>query len=91
MKEKNQSILNDDVKEMVKHTITLEYDEVTDVTPDVRITLYNAGHILGSAMVHLHIGNGLHNMLYTADMKYAQNIYVKSSSNTISKIRNIND
>ncbi len=63
---------HDDVREMVKHTITLEYDEVTDVTPDVRITLYNAGHILGSAMTHLHIGNGLHNMLYTADLKYAK-------------------
>jgi len=62
----------DDIKEMVKHTVCLEYDEVTDVTPDIRITLYNAGHILGSAMVHLHIGNGLHNLLYTADMKYGR-------------------
>jgi len=62
----------DDIKEMVKHTVSLEYDEVTDVTPDVRITLYNAGHILGSAMVHLHIGNGLHNLLYTADMKFGR-------------------
>ena len=60
----------DDVKEMVKHTITLEYEEVSDITPDVRITLYNAGHILGSAMVHMHIGNGLHNFLYTGDLKY---------------------
>ncbi len=63
---------SDDVREMVKHTITLEYDEVADITPDVRITLYNAGHILGSAMVHLHIGNGLHNLLYSADTKYAK-------------------
>jgi predicted metal-dependent RNase len=62
----------DDIKEMVKHTITLEYDEVTDVTPDVRLTLYNAGHILGSAMVHLHVGNGLHNILYTGDFKFAR-------------------
>ncbi len=62
----------DDVKEMVKHTITLDYDEVTDITPDVRITLYNAGHILGSSMVHLHIGNGLHNILYTGDFKYGR-------------------
>jgi len=62
----------EDIKEMVKHTITLEYDEVTDVTPDVRITLYNAGHILGSAMVHLHVGNGLHNILYSADQKYGK-------------------
>jgi len=63
---------SDDVKEMVKHTITLEYEEVTDVTPDVRITLYNSGHMLGSSMVHLHIGNGLHNLLYSADMKHAR-------------------
>ncbi len=63
---------SDDVKEMVKHTICLDYDEVTDLTPDVRITLHNAGHIIGSAMVHLHIGNGLHNILYTADMKFGR-------------------
>jgi KH/beta-lactamase-domain protein len=59
-----------DVKEMVKHTICLNYEEVTDITPDIRITLYNAGHTLGSSMVHLHIGNGLHNLLYTGDIKY---------------------
>jgi KH/beta-lactamase-domain protein len=63
---------SDEVEEMVKHTICLAYDEVADVTPDVRITLYNAGHMLGSAMVHLHIGNGLHNLLYSADMKFAR-------------------
>ncbi len=61
---------SDDVEEMIKHTITINYDEVTDITPDVRLTLYNAGHILGSAMVHLHIGNGLHNILYSADIKF---------------------
>jgi KH/beta-lactamase-domain protein len=67
----------DDIKEMVKHTITLDYDEVTDVTPDVRVTMYNAGHILGSCMVHLHIGNGLHNLLYGADMKYGKTLLLE--------------
>jgi len=62
----------DNIKEMVKHTICLDYNEVSDITPDVRITLYNAGHILGSAMVHLHVGNGLHNILYTGDMKFGK-------------------
>ncbi len=60
----------DDVKEMVKHTICLGWEEVTDITPDMRITFYNSGHILGSSMIHIHIGNGLHNLLYTGDMKY---------------------
>ncbi|MFH1317170.1 MAG: beta-CASP ribonuclease aCPSF1 [Candidatus Woesearchaeota archaeon] len=62
----------DDVKEMVKHTVTLQFEEVTDITPDLRITLYNSGHILGAAMIHIHIGNGLHNLLYTGDIKYAK-------------------
>src|SRR3989339_292889 len=67
----------EEIKEMVKHTITLEYDEVTDVTPDIRITLYNAGHILGSAMVHLHVGNGLHNILYSGDQKYGKTLLLE--------------
>ncbi|MBI5389768.1 beta-CASP ribonuclease aCPSF1 [Candidatus Woesearchaeota archaeon] len=63
---------SDEIREMVKHTICLNFEEVTDITPDVRITFYNSGHIIGSAMVHLHIGNGLHNLLYGADMKYGR-------------------
>lgn len=59
-----------DVKEMVKHGICLNYEEVTDITKDIRITFYDAGHGLGSSLVHLHIGNGLHNFLYTGDFNY---------------------
>ena len=61
-----------DVKEMVKHTVSLNFNEVTDITPDIRITLYNSGHVLGSAMVHLNIGNGSHNLVYTGDYKYGR-------------------
>jgi hypothetical protein len=63
---------SEDIKQCVLHTIALDYEEVTDITPDVRLTLYDAGHILGSAMVHIHVGNGLHNILYSADMKFAK-------------------
>jgi KH/beta-lactamase-domain protein len=59
-----------DIKEMIKHTVTMDYNVVTDISPDLRMTLLNAGHVLGSAMVHLNIGNGFHNLLYTGDMKY---------------------
>jgi len=60
-----------DLAKMIIHTIPLEYGEVTDVAPDIKLTMYNAGHILGSATIHLHIGNGLHNIVYTGDFKYA--------------------
>jgi len=63
---------SEDVRQTVLHTICLNYDEVADITPDVRLTLYNAGHILGSSIVHFNIGNGLHNFAYTGDLKYAR-------------------
>ena len=61
-----------DVKEMVKHTICLGFNEVTDIAPDIRITFYNSGHALGSAITHINIGNGAHNLVYTGDLKYAK-------------------
>jgi KH/beta-lactamase-domain protein len=60
----------DDIREVIIHTIPLAWGEVTDVSPDIRLTLHNAGHILGSSIVHLHIGKGLHNIVYTGDFKY---------------------
>jgi len=59
-----------DVKEMLKYCIPREYREVTDIAPDMRLTLHNAAHILGSASVHMHVGEGAHNIVYTGDIKY---------------------
>ncbi|MEW6295506.1 MAG: beta-CASP ribonuclease aCPSF1 [Candidatus Diapherotrites archaeon] len=59
-----------DVKEMIKYCIPREYREVTDIAPDMRLTFHNAAHILGSASVHLHIGEGAHNLIYSSDLKY---------------------
>jgi len=59
-----------DIKQAIKHTICLDYNEVSDITPDIRLTLINSGHILGGSICHLHIGNGLHNVLYTGDIKF---------------------
>jgi len=58
------------VKEAALQTITRNYGEVTDIAPDVRITFHNAGHILGSATVHMHIGQGFHNIVFTGDLKF---------------------
>lgn len=61
-----------DIREMIQHTITLPYGLVTDITPDIKLVLNNAGHILGSATVHLHIGEGTHNIVYTGDYKFGK-------------------
>ncbi len=58
------------IENVVKHTLALNYGEVSDITPDMRLTLQPAGHLLGSALTHIHVGEGLHNVLYTGDLKY---------------------
>ncbi len=58
------------IREALKHTITLDYGVVTDISPDVRLTFYNAGHILGSAIAHFHIGEGHYNIAFTGDFKF---------------------
>mgnify|MGYP001604832283 CR=1 FL=1 len=80
-----------DIKEMVKHTITLNWEEVTDITPDMRLTLYNSGHILGSSMAHLHIGNGLHNLVYSLDGKTPVAILDKNNEAAFEPIGKIVD
>ncbi|MBD3248863.1 beta-CASP ribonuclease aCPSF1 [Candidatus Woesearchaeota archaeon] len=79
----------EDVKEMVKHTITLDYEEVTDITPDVRITMYNSGHILGSSEVHMHVGNGLHNIVYTGDMKYGRTALLEAANTRFPRVETL--
>jgi len=59
-----------DIQHELAHVITFNYGEVMDITPEVKLTFYNAGHILGSAQAHLHIGDGLHNVVFGGDIKY---------------------
>ena len=61
-----------DIREVIKHSITVPYGLVTDVAPDIKLVFNNAGHILGSATVHLHVGEGAHNIVYTGDYKYGK-------------------
>lgn len=69
-----------DVRKAVLHTIPLRYGVVTDIAPDIRLTLHNAGHILGSSVTHLHIGEGLHNLVYTGDYKYAKTMLLEPAA-----------
>jgi len=79
----------EDIKEMVRHSICLDYGEVTDITPDIRITFYNAGHVLGSAQVHINIGNGLHNFVYGGDMKYGKSRLLDSAENHFPRVESL--
>jgi len=77
------------VKEAVKHSITLEYDEVSDVGPDVRLTFQQAGHLLGSSQVHLHVGQGLHNIVFTGDIKFGRTRLFDSAFTNFQRIETL--
>ena len=69
-----------DIDNAVTHTITLMHGIVTDISPDVKLVLSNSGHIIGSTSVHLHIGNGEHNLVYTGDMKFGKTLTLENAS-----------
>ena len=68
-----------DVFQVMRQATTLRYGTVTDISPDVKLVLSNAGHILGSATCHFHIGNGDHNFVYSGDIKYGKSILLESA------------
>jgi KH/beta-lactamase-domain protein len=77
-----------DVHEAIKHCITLPYGKPTDITPDITISLNNAGHIMGSATVHLNI-SGAHNILYSGDYKYAKTQLLDSASSMYPRVETL--
>ena len=78
-----------DIKEVIKHTITLDYGEVRDISPDLRLTLHNAGHILGSSIAHLHVGNGLHNVAVTGDFKFIPTRLFEPAANRFPRLETL--
>lgn len=80
---------HEDIFEVILHTIPLSYGEVTDISPDVRLTLHNAGHILGSSLIHLHLGKGLHNIVYTGDFKYGPTALLQPASTYFPRVETL--
>lgn len=77
------------IRETLKHTITLDYGGVTDIASDMKLTLHNAGHILGSSIVHFHVGDGLYNIAFTGDHKYEKTRLFDPAVNTFPRIETI--
>jgi hypothetical protein len=78
-----------DVREGLKHAIVLDYEEVTDIAPDIKLTFHNAGHILGSAVSHFHIGDGLHNVVVTGDFKYEKTRLFDAAVNRFPRVESV--
>jgi predicted metal-dependent RNase len=68
-----------EIEDVITHMIALPYAVVTDITPDIRLTLANAGHILGSSITHLHFGNGDHNLVYSGDFRFGRSLALENA------------
>jgi hypothetical protein len=77
------------VREELKHTITLDYGDVTDIAPDIKLTFHNAGHILGSAVSHFHIGDGFHNVVFSGDVHYTDTRLFNGASNDFPRVETL--
>lgn len=77
------------IREALKHTITLNYGDVTDIAPDTKLTMHNAGHILGSSIAHFHVGDGLYNVAFTGDFKYERTRLFDPAVNTFPRLETL--
>ena len=77
------------IREAIKHCIPLRYGDTTDISSDIRLTLQNAGHILGSAIAHFHIGDGLHNVAISGDIKYEKTWLFNAAVNKFPRLETL--
>lgn len=77
------------VRKELKNTITVEFGNVTDIAPDIKLTLHNAGHILGSAIAHFHVGNGFHNIVFSGDIHYSDTRLFNGASNDFPRVETL--
>ena len=77
------------VREEIKHTIPLKYGNVTDIAPDMKLTLHNSGHILGSSIAHFHIGDGFYNVAITGDFKFEKTRLFDAATNDFPRIETL--
>jgi len=78
-----------DVRNTVLHTVPIKDSLVTDISPDIRLTVHNSGHILGSVLVHLHIGDGLHNIVYTSDFKFGRSWLLEPATTDFPRVETL--
>ena len=69
MQRGKESLIIQSIYVRIRNTITSNYGETTDVSPDLKLTFHNSGHILGSAAA-FHVGDGVYNLVFSGDIKF---------------------
>jgi len=77
------------VRDAIRHTIPVEFGNVTDIAPDVKLTMHNAGHILGSAVSHFHIGDGFYNVAFSGDIHYRDTRLLDGAVNDFPRVETL--
>ena len=77
------------VRDLVARTIPLRWGETTDIAPDMRLTLHNAGHILGSSICHFHLGDGDYNLAYSGDIKFERSWLFNPAANRFPRLETL--
>ncbi len=77
------------VRDLIARTIPLRWGETTDIAPDMRLTLHNAGHIIGSSICHFHMGDGDYNLAYSGDIKFERSWLFNPAANRFPRLETI--
>ena len=78
-----------DAEESLKYIKPVLYDQLIELNDEMRIVFNDAGHILGSAISHFHIGDGLHNVVFTGDFKYEKTRLFDPAVNKFPRVESV--
>ena len=79
----------EDIRTCMKHVVDVEWGETTDITPDIKLTMSNAGHILGSSALHMHVADGKHNIVFSGDQKYEKSWLFDAANTRFPKVETL--
>ncbi len=86
---KTKPYKSEHVREAIKHTITLGYNEVTEIAPDIRLTMKNAGHILGSAVSHFNVNSGDDTVVFSGDIHEEPTKLFNGADNSFNAVESV--
>ncbi len=77
---------SENVREALKHTISIDYNTTTEISPDTLVTLKNAGHVLGSSGAHFQFTDKEEDIVFSGDIHYDDTKLFNGAANNFQNV-----
>ncbi|MCS4541391.1 MAG: beta-CASP ribonuclease aCPSF1 [Euryarchaeota archaeon] len=69
------------INQLIAHTIPIQYKEQINAAPDIKVTLYNSGHVIGSSSIYLETPQS--KFFYTGDFCFLNTRFLERAESNL--------